>query len=445
MMTIVDQLILLYQEYAPVVRGILDGIHEVTFPIFQILLIPMIFFSVYFYFLAFTGIFLKSEKRKYKRILDWPMVTVQIPTFNEPVAIRCAKKCLDFDYPKDKLEVIIGDDSNDANVSRLIDDFAKKHNRVKVTRRGSNAGFKPGNLNHMLKYSKGDIIVVFDSDFVPPRNFLKKVIPPFLEDERVACVQAKWKFLNVEQTKVSKLASAVLMVYQNILAVINHKNGVSLLFGSAEAVRKDVLLKLGGWKFGSLTEDVEFSVRVLKKGYKVVYVSDFGVPGEVPFTLKGYYRQQKRWAYGNVKAFLEHARWLLFGKSLSIFQKSTLLLTLLGYLSAPFLIAFTLFGIISFMTGNPEVINLVKFFKETVWLFLVNGGFLFAAIVALSKENKLNMIGSVLASTVTVGLCVSVGIMIGIFNAILGKKMGWMLIEKDGNRDFKTRAISNSS
>ena len=441
MSMIIDQIILIQQEWAPVLRGVLDVIHNFTFPVFQVFLIPMIFFSVFFYLLAISGIFLKPDKRRHKGRFNWPLVTIQIPTFNEPIALRCAKKCLELDYPRNKLEIIIGDDSDDKNVSNLIDDFTEKHGEIKVTRRGQNIGFKPGNLNHMLKYSNGEIIVIFDSDFVPPKNFLKKVVPPFLEDENIGCVQAKWKYLNLKQNRVSKLASSALMVYQNILAVINHKNGVSLLFGSAEAVRKSVLIKLGGWKVGSLTEDVEFSLRLLKNGYKTVYVSDFKVPGEVPFTLNGYYKQQERWAYGNIKAFLDHAKWLLFGRTLSIFQKSTILLTLLGYLSAPFLIIFTLFGIVSFMTGNPQVIDFVKFSKETVWLFFVNGGFMLALITALYKEKKLDMIWSVLASSVTIGFYASFGIMVGVFNAILGKKMKWSLIEKSGNKNFNEKML----
>ena len=437
----IDQILLIYQEVAPVIRGALDVIHNFTFPVFQVFLIPMIFFSVFFYLLAVSGIFLKSDKKRYKRRFNWPLITIQIPTFNEPIALRCAKKCLELDYPEDKLEIVIGDDSNDRNVSNLIDQFANKHKKIKITRRGSNVGFKPGNLNHMLKYSNGEIIVVFDSDFAPTKNFLKKVIPPFLEDENVACVQAKWKYLNLKQNRVSKLASAALMVYQNILAVINHKSGVSLLFGSAEAIRKDILIKLGGWQVGSLTEDVEFSLRLLKNGYKTVYVSDFEVPSEVPYTLKGYYKQQRRWAYGNIKAFLGHAKWLLFGRTLSVFQKSTVLLTLLGYLSAPFLIIFTLFGMVSFMTGNPEAIDVVKFFKETAWLFFVNGGFMSALVITLYREKKLNMIWSVLASSVTIGFYASFGIMVGIFNAITGRKMKWTLIEKKGNEDFNEKLL----
>jgi cellulose synthase/poly-beta-1,6-N-acetylglucosamine synthase-like glycosyltransferase len=385
--------------------------------------------------LAFSGMFLRPEKKKVAKNYDWPMVTVQIPTYNEPVALRCVKKCLQFDYPKDKLEILIGDDSSDSNVSRLINNFAKKHSKlVKIIKRDLNVGFKAGNLNNMLKYSKGKIIVIFDSDFVPSNNFLKKTIPPFLEDENIGCVQVKWKYMNMSQNRVSKLASAFLMVYHHILAVINSKNGVSLLFGSGQAIRKDLLIKLGGWQEGSLTEDVEFSLRLLKNGYKTVYLSDFRVLGDVPFTLKGFFKQQKRWAYGNLKAFLQHSRWILFGKPLSFLQKSVLTFTLTGYISAPFLILFTLFGLLSFVTGKTAQINVYNFFKETGWMFFVNSGFMAATAIALMKEKKLRMLYSVIGSSVTVGFVVSMGITMGLLNAIIGKKMDWYMIQKKGNQ-----------
>jgi len=421
-------------QYAPYVEQTKLIVHNVTLSLYNVFLLPMIFFSVLFYILAFSGIFLKPEKKKVTKNYDWPMVTVQIPTFNEPVALRCVKKCLEFDYPKNKLEILIGDDSNNPSVSNMLNNFAKKHSKlVKVIRRTVNAGFKAGNLNNLLRYSKGKIVVIFDSDFVPSKNFLKKTMPPFLEDENVGCVQVKWKYMNMSQNRVSKLASAALMVYHHILAVINSKNGVSLLFGSGQAVRKDLLLKLGGWQEGSLTEDVEFSLKLLKNGYKTVYLSNFRVLGEVPFTIKGFFKQQKRWAYGNAKAFLQYAKWILFGKNLSPLQKSILTFTLTGYISAPFLVLFTLFGIISFMTGTPAQIDFYKFFKETGWMFLVNSGFMAATIIALIKEKRIRMIYSVIGSSVTVGFVISMGITAGLFDAITGKKMNWHMIQKRGN------------
>ncbi|MCK4491177.1 MAG: glycosyltransferase, partial [Candidatus Altiarchaeales archaeon] len=260
-------------------------IHTISFFLFNLFLIPVSFFSFIYYMLALRSVFEKEEKVKETvkeeiKEEDLPYVTVQIPTFNELVAIRCAEDCLKFDYPENKFEVIIGDDSDDPVVSKAIDNFAQKHKgRVKVTRRGDNKGFKPGNLNHMLKFSQGEIIVIFDSDFVAPRNFLRKMVRPFMEDDAVAGVQAEWDFLNEETNYVSKLSSTLLVFYYSIIVPVNKRVSVPFLFGSGEAVRKDVLLKLGGWKDGSLTEDTEFSIRLFKEGYKIIYRDDVKVWG----------------------------------------------------------------------------------------------------------------------------------------------------------------------
>ncbi len=410
-------------------------IHEYSLSFYGTVLILMMFFSGIFYFLALYGFFIKKEGVRRGRIGGrLPFVTVQIPTRNDAVALRCAKKCLQFDYPKDRFEIIIGDDSDDRDVSRRIDEFAKRHPQVKVTRRGSNRGFKAGNLNYMLKRSKGEIIVVFDSDFIPSRDFLKKVVPPFMKDRNVGCVQTKWQYFNLGQNRVTKLASAILMVYHNILAVLNSRNNVSLLFGSAQAVRKDLLVKMGGWQEGSLTEDVEFSLRVLKEGYRTVYLSNYETKGEVPFTLKSFFRQQRKWAYGNTKAFLEHCKWILFGKNLSPVQRSLLVFTLVGYVSGPILVLFTLSGIISFATGTPSPINIHKFLSVTGWMLLVNSGFLAAALVALGKEKRIRMALSVIGSSLTVGFVVSIGVAQGFVKALLRKRMDWYVVPKTGEK-----------
>lgn len=409
-------------------------IHSTSLWLYNIFLIPTLFFSVLFYLITISNFFLKPDKKSVLKNINWPKVTIQIPTRNEPVAIRCAKKCLELDYPKEKVEIIIGDDSNDGATTDIIKKFIKKYPKIKFLRRSSNIGFKAGNLNNMLKYSNGEIVVVFDSDFVPPREFLKKVIPPFVEDEKVGCVQVKWKFLNLMHNRISKLASAVLMVYHQIIAPLNSRGGVSLLFGSGEAVRKSLLLKIGGWQEGSLTEDVEFSVRVLKNKYKTVYISDFEIPGEAPFTLKGFFKQQKKWAYGNVRTFIQHARWIIFGK-LSLLQKFLVTFTLLGYASAIFLVLFTASGFISFFSETPAPIDFYKFFSETGRIMLISSGFLVAMIVALSKEKRIGIALSVLGSSLTIGFVIAVGVTIGFVNALLGRKMDWFIIQKIGNKN----------
>ena len=409
-------------------------VHAVSTDIFHFLVIPVAIFSVFFYFFGVVGILQKdagkSSARGAKRL---PKVTIQIPTFNEPVAIRCAEHCLKMDYPKSKFEIIIGDDSSDGNVSAMINDFARKH-RIKVTRRGTNEGFKAGNINNMLRYSKGEIIVIFDSDFVPPADFLKRIVRPF-DDPKVACVQSKWSYINMEQSPTSKFASTVLMVYHNILARLNNAAGSPLLFGSGEAVRKNVIEKLGGWQEGSVTEDVEFSVRALIKGYKTVYLHDLSVQGEVPYNVRSLRTQQRRWAYGNTKAFLEHKRAILFGK-LSFFQKVLMSFTMLGYISSFFLVAFMFFGAVSFMTGEPSQINVVRLVVDVAINFVLASGFTFAGVVALWKEKKAHHVFVVFFSSLTVGILVSLSVCSGIIKVLRGKPMYWIVIKKKGNVDF---------
>jgi len=253
-----------------------------------------------------------------------------------------------------------------------------------LIRSGSNQGFKAGNLNNMLRFSKGEIIVVFDSDFVPPKNFLRKIIKPFA-DKKVAAAQAKWSYMNMRQSITSKFGSTILMVYHNLLARINSIFGVSLLFGSGEAVRKDVLVKLGGWQEGSVTEDVEFSARLLKNGYKIAYVDKLEVAGEIPYNHKSLRIQQRRWAYGNMKALIEHRKGLLFGK-LTIVQRLLVLATMAGYVSSFFLVAFMFFGALAFFTGEPAAVNLVQFSTDFTKNFLIASGLSLTKVCATKRK-----------------------------------------------------------
>jgi cellulose synthase/poly-beta-1,6-N-acetylglucosamine synthase-like glycosyltransferase len=420
-------------------------VHEVSIYLYNVLFFPMLFFSSLFYIIAFSGIFSSPRALRGPKISRWPRVTVQIPTLNEIVALRCAKKCLEFDYPKNRFEIIIGDDSDDPRVSQEIVKFAKRYpGRIRVTRRNIIKGFKAGNLNHMLKYSKGEIIVTFDSDFLPSRDFLKKVAPHFIRDKKIGCVQTKWKCINKDQNLVTKFASGMIMLYQSLLASINGRAGVSLLFGSGQAVRKDLLIKLGGWQEGSLTEDVEFSIRVLKSGHKTLYLSDFQTPGEVPFTKNGFFKQQKKWAYGNARAFLDHKKWILFGKDLNPFQRSTLTFTLVGYIASPFIVSFMLMGILSFMTGAPAAINMSKFLSTTGWTMAINSGFMLALVAALLKEKQVRMTLHVLTGAVTVGLYTAFGVTSGFLRAITGRELDWYIIRKAGNESLKSSLKSSA-
>lgn len=410
-------------------------VHYISFLLYNIFLIPMIFFSVIYYMAAIRSILSRDEQQEaQKKGVNWPRVTVQIPTCNEPVAIRCAKSCLQFDYPKDKVEIIIGDDSTDTLTSESISRFAQESGgRVKVTHRGQNNGFKAGNLNHMLKYSNGEIIVIFDSDFIAQKDFLKRIVAPFIKDPAIGCVQAEWDFMNEKTNYISKLSSTLLTFYYSLIVPINKRVGVPLLFGSGEAVRKSVIVDVGGWDENSLTEDTDFSLRVLNRGYRIDYLGDLKVFGEVPYTLKGLISQQRRWAYGNTRAFVGNIRSIIFGP-LSLLQKMMITYTTyVGYVSNFVFLLFLISGFVFFFSQPQGPIDVMKFVTNTTKMMLITSGFVVGGVIALHKKNKMNLASSSLISTFTVGVLVSVSVCMGFFNAVIGKQMEWSAIKKEGN------------
>jgi len=285
-------------------RIILDYLHIIFNNLFYVLLFFAAGISLLYLILTVYALLIKQKTKHYKfDRKKAPFVTIQIPTRNEVIALRCARKCLDFDYPKDRYEILIGDDSNDKAVSNEIDKFAAEHPQVKVARREKNIGFKPGNLNNMLKYTKGDLIVVFDSDFAPENDFLKKIVAPFLHDKEIAAVQARWKFTNTDQNLVTTLASTIVFTFQYIFLPVMKKYDTGFLCGSAECVKKSYLVKFGGWTSGALTEDIEYSLRIHKHGKKIIYLPEVECLNEAPSTLKDLYKQQMRWAYGVISAY----------------------------------------------------------------------------------------------------------------------------------------------
>lgn len=424
------------EVFALRVRATLDSLHVIFDNIFNFLLFITILISFIYLTISLYVLFSKkSNKSNYKfDEKKAPFVTVQIPTYNELAAIQCAKNCLNFDYPKDKYEIIIGDDSTDKEISKKFDEFAKSEKLIRITRRGNNIGYKAGNLNHMLKFSKGEILVLFDSDFTPKRDFLKRIVAPFIHDKNIPAVQARWNSINTKQNIISVLGSTIISVCHKImLPFIYKKRHFGFLCGSAEAVRKDLLIKMGGWKTGSLTEDIEYTLRLLKKGHRVVYLNDLECDGEVPYKAKDLYKQQMRWAYGVISSFKEHSKGIITNKRLTIEDKLYTYLDLSGYMISILLMGLFLTGFISFITHTPEPINFVKFFLELGRNVLLTSGLIITAIVAQCMSKNARTIPKIVGSFFSYGLVVVYYVNKGIFKAIFKKPMQWYMLNKNAN------------
>ena len=422
--------------YNEIGRKILDIFHNVFQNIFDFLLIIAIFVSALYLVMSIYALFRKKKSVKEEELSEFPFVTVQIPTFNELVAIRCAKSCLNFDYPKDRYEILIGDDSSNPDVSSKLKEFAKEHDLINIIKRNSNTGYKPGNLNNMIRHSKGEILVIFDSDFVPSEDFISRIVKPFMKDKQIAGVQARWKLINANQNMITALGATIVSTYHHIaIPFIFDRRGVVFLCGSAEAVRKDVLVKLGGWDNGNLTEDIEFSLRLLERGYKIEYLDDLECDSEVPYTLKDLYRQQMRWAYGVIYSWKKHFKDIAKSKHLDALDKLHMQgIFLSGYLLSVLLAGLFITGTLSFVTHAPAPIEWGKLFYELARNVALTSGLIFASIVALSKANKSKLTLPMIASSFSYGLVVTYFVNVGIFKALAKTPMEWYMLNKQGNK-----------
>lgn len=422
-------------------RPILDYLHAIFDKVFYIFLYMTIGLSLFYLVLSVIAL-LSKKKTKEKGFNPGaekgktPFVTIQIPTRNELIALRCAKKCLEFDYPKDRYEILIGDDSNNRLVSKKLKEFAAMHEQVKVIKRKDNIGYKPGNLNNMLKHSNGEMIVVFDSDFTPENDFLRRIIAPLVHDKNVSAVQARWNFNNFSQNYVTVLSSTIVHVFHHIVLTFMDRFGSGSLCGSAEAVRKSDLIRLGAWKSGSLTEDVEYSLRLHKDNKRIVYLQDLECYSDVPFKAKDLYKQQMRWGYGVISAYIFHVKDILASKTMSIKQKLLSFCAGFGYSLPIMIMVLFVFGTLSFVTDRPAPIDLAKFFSELGINVLLTSGLIAASFVSLYKAKKLRYSIKMLLSSFSIGIVTTYYVNKGIFKSILKKPMEWYLLNKNPDYDI---------
>jgi len=413
-------------------RELLNYSHFFFNGAFYAVLYIAFFVSMIYILISIIATFNKDKTHKELKFIEdkAPSVTVQIPTKNEIIALRCAKKCIDFDYPKNKFEILIGDDSDDSKVSKEIEEFATQYDMIHVFKRKNNKGFKPGNLNNLLKHSKGEILVIFDSDFIPERDFLRRIVTPFIHDKHISATQARWEFINTRQNLNTVLAASIQYVFHYLFLPIMKKEGICSLCGSAEAVRKSDLIEYGGWASGSLTEDIEYTLRLHENGKKIVYLPNLLCYNELPTTLMDLYRQQMRWGYGVVDAYKNRYRTILSSKKISTRQKVIAFSNAFGYIVPLLIGTLTTLGVLSFVTHPPGPIDIQLFVTETGRNIILTFGLIVASGFALYKAKKTDLFLKMLISSFTIGLVVTFYVNKGILKAISNKPMNWYLLKK---------------
>ena len=315
-------------------------------------------YSLNFFFLLYYLSRGKRAKGNEVSISQLPMVTIQLPLYNEKyVSSRLIDAVCNMDYPKDRLEIQVLDDSEDDSREAVLASVQKKRLKgfnIHHISRQDRSGFKAGALRMGMQYAKGEFIAIFDADFVPPPEFLKKSLRYF-SDSRVGLVQSRWGHMNENYSTLTEAQALSLDLH--FLIEQNAKSSTHLFInfnGTAGVWRTSCIKDAGGWHTGTLVEDMDLSFRAQMKGWRLLFDKDIVVSGELPVQMNAAKRQQFRWAKGTTQLALKLLGELLLSKRIPVDTKFQAFIQLTRHVIYPmFLAQFILFPILLNTDNTP--------------------------------------------------------------------------------------------
>jgi cellulose synthase/poly-beta-1,6-N-acetylglucosamine synthase-like glycosyltransferase len=335
---------------------------------------------------------------------DLPIVTVQLPIYNELYVVERLIECVcNFDYPKDKLEIQVLDDSDDETVdviAKKVHVYQLEGFDIKQIKRADRKGYKAGALKYGTNICKGEFIAIFDADFLPDRDFLKKALPHFKND-KIGVVQTKWQYTNENYSFLTKVQAFGLNAHFSIEQVgRNFGNHFINFNGTAGIWRKTCIEDAGGWQSDTLTEDLDLSYRAQLKKWQFIYLENLGSPSELPVEINALKAQQFRWTKGAAECVKKnlfnviksnqvgfntklHATFHLMNSTIFLFIMALSMLSLpliivkaeylemnwLLNLSSIFMISWFILGLFYWVSYSYNKENKWKIFGSFIWKF----------------------------------------------------------------------------
>jgi cellulose synthase/poly-beta-1,6-N-acetylglucosamine synthase-like glycosyltransferase len=298
-----------------------------------------------------------------------PNVSVHLPLFNEErVARRLLDACVKLDYPHDRLEIVAVDDSTDGTTKIAREFEAKYPGLVKVFHREDRTGFKAGALQLAMEHSDGEFIALFDADYVPPRNFLRRMIPYLYVDNKVAFAQSRWSYFDGQFSWIAKAISLGIDVYGFVDQRARYVGNLLAHFsGTCGVFRRSAIEDAGGWSSDTLAEDLDLSIRLHLKGWRYIYVPTVVCPGEIPPSFDNLRHQQFRWAKGFSECLRKHGGAIIRSNRLNFFQKMEALLHLGTYFICPLTIMGVVVALLYYSIFPPSF-WLMGFWRDQVAL-----------------------------------------------------------------------------
>jgi cellulose synthase/poly-beta-1,6-N-acetylglucosamine synthase-like glycosyltransferase len=275
-----------------------------------------------------------SPKFDFTKPDEIPYVTIQLPVFNELYVMkRLLKNIAKIDYPREKLEIQVLDDSTDESIqmtAKHVKKILEKGVDIQHIQRTNRQGFKAGALKEGLKTAKGEFIAIFDADFLPQKDWLYKTIP-FFKNPEIGVVQTRWGHINRNYSTLTRIQAFMLDAHFTLEQVGRNSKGHFINFnGTAGVWRKECIYDAGNWQGDTLTEDIDLSYRAQLKNWKFKYLENVETPAELPVVISAARSQQFRWNKGGAENFQKMIKKIISNKTIPFRTKVHGLLHLLN-------------------------------------------------------------------------------------------------------------------
>lgn len=372
----------------------------------------------------------KSVKFNFTIPTEIPLVTIQLPIFNEKYVVeRLLTAIAKLDYPTDKLEIQVLDDSTDDSIfetKKMVNDLHKRGLDIKHITRTNRIGFKAGALKEGLVKAQGEFIAIFDADFVPQKDWLLQTIPYF-KDKKIGVVQTRWGHLNRDYSILTKIQAFALDAHFTLEQVGRNSQSHFINFnGTAGVWRKECIINAGNWESDTLTEDLDLSYRAQLKKWKFKYLEHVVTPAELPVLLSAARSQQFRWNKGGAENFRKMNWRVMTSKSIPLKTKIHGILHLLNSSMFLFIFAMAVLSVpilfIKNTYGHFEILfDIFIFFIITSILFFISYWITFKSIQGGGFKNFIKYIG-LFFTFYTIAMGFSLHNTIAVLEGLRGKK-----------------------
>jgi cellulose synthase/poly-beta-1,6-N-acetylglucosamine synthase-like glycosyltransferase len=349
---------------------------------------------------------------------DLPQVVTQIPVYNEfNVVERAMRAAAAMDYPADRHTVQVLDDSTDETrslIDRVAEDLLRQGQRVHVIRRPNRTGFKAGALQYGMLQTEATCLAIFDADFVPPSDFLRRTVPVLMMSPDVGLVQARWGHLNPEASFITRAQHLGIDSHFGIEQGARAWNNLFMNFnGTAGLWRRQAIDDAGGWEHDTLTEDMDLSYRAQLAGWKPFYLTDLVVPAEIPEDINAFKSQQFRWAKGSIQTAMKLLPRVLRSPC-TFAAKVQAAFHMMGYLIHPAMVAQAIFSLPWVLTLSFAALPMTA----SVFFILIILSAIAPAILCASAQCALNPHGWRKLSLIPLLTALGVGIAISNTRAV---------------------------